>query len=798
MSKLGSQIVFKELFARHPRIEVPKIQRDYAQGRESEKDVREEFLDALLAALTLTIDDDSLPLNLDFIYGSVEGDGATRFLPLDGQQRLTTLFLLHWYLAWRDGNKEDFQQLFCSEGSSRFSYSVRPSSKEFFNELVRFEPEHLPEEVDSLSEMVADQPWYFRNWRLDPTIQSSLTMLDAIHLRFKGLTGLFARITDIEHPAITFQLLDLKDFGLSDDLYIKMNSRGKPLTPFETFKARYEQKLQEQFDGETRKLGDQEVSVSEFFSRRMDTQWADFFWPHGDPTSKVYDDAIMNLFRTVILVTRSPESNSYIDDVVLLRNKRQKNTHALFSQHGWLDRKFSEALILLLETWSSGQENPSKLLPDRQYYDEEEMFSKAIIEPTSFSFEELLQVSGYVEFLKENCDNCDPSQFQEWVRVILNLSVNTVYNRPLDLKRSLEGLIDLVPHSTRILDHLANTEKPASGFNNEQMKEERLKAQLIIAHTNWRPLVDRAEKHGYFRGQIGFLLDFSGVIAERETTDVADWDEVTHLKLQNQFEDFLQKAEAMFETRGLKDLPDAKWERALLCIGNYLLPSRRNLSFLVNQKDDHASWKRLLRDAGTEREVLGSLWKRLSNSQSLEPQLDSIIDGAVNLEPWREALVRTPVAINYCYRRMIRKENGCVYLLQTTQMNGTHSELFTYCLYREKLQAIFDSSAISTLTMRYTDSITTDLEPGISLRLHREEKIFRFEIECKNEEYILFIPNEDIENDQLIKNVLIDDLGFSIDSYKHFKTYGPNDIEMAVTALDSALATALNSGQPIN
>ncbi len=43
-----------------------------------------------------------VPLCTRFVYGSVEGIGETRFLPLDGQQRLTTLFLLHWYLAWAD------------------------------------------------------------------------------------------------------------------------------------------------------------------------------------------------------------------------------------------------------------------------------------------------------------------------------------------------------------------------------------------------------------------------------------------------------------------------------------------------------------------------------------------------------------------------------------------------------------------------------------------------------------------------------------------------------------------------
>ncbi len=95
MSGLGLQINFKQLLDRHQRVRIPKIQRDYAQGRSSEEEIRKEFLGALHSALSLSSDDESLPLNLDFIYGNVEGDEESRFLPLDGQQRLTALFLLH-------------------------------------------------------------------------------------------------------------------------------------------------------------------------------------------------------------------------------------------------------------------------------------------------------------------------------------------------------------------------------------------------------------------------------------------------------------------------------------------------------------------------------------------------------------------------------------------------------------------------------------------------------------------------------------------------------------------------------
>ena len=72
-------------------IEIPLIQRDYAQGRDMPKVnyIRTRFVGALREAL---INDE--PITLDFVYGEI--DNNRTLIPLDGQQRLTTLFLLHW------------------------------------------------------------------------------------------------------------------------------------------------------------------------------------------------------------------------------------------------------------------------------------------------------------------------------------------------------------------------------------------------------------------------------------------------------------------------------------------------------------------------------------------------------------------------------------------------------------------------------------------------------------------------------------------------------------------------------
>lgn len=76
------------------KLRIPKIQRDYAQGRQSQKvdEIRKVFVHSLL----LVVKGKRPSTELDFVYGSNLNNA---FEPLDGQQRLTTLFLLHWMMG---------------------------------------------------------------------------------------------------------------------------------------------------------------------------------------------------------------------------------------------------------------------------------------------------------------------------------------------------------------------------------------------------------------------------------------------------------------------------------------------------------------------------------------------------------------------------------------------------------------------------------------------------------------------------------------------------------------------------
>ena len=108
----------------------------------------------------------------------------------------------------------------------------------FCEKLVNFRPQTNTKK--SMKEQIEDQPWFFLSWASDPTISGMLVMLNSIEKKYMDyhLHDVWPRLTG-EKPAIVFYLLNMDDLGLPEDLYIKMNSRGKPLTQFETSKPSF-------------------------------------------------------------------------------------------------------------------------------------------------------------------------------------------------------------------------------------------------------------------------------------------------------------------------------------------------------------------------------------------------------------------------------------------------------------------------------------------------------------------------------------------------------------------------------
>ncbi|MFA6789929.1 MAG: DUF262 domain-containing protein, partial [Arcobacteraceae bacterium] len=210
------------------KTEIPIIQRDYAQGRKDKEEIRDNFLNALFQSINT-----QTPIKLDFIYGSVQSETSQ---PLDGQQRLTTLFLLHWYAAV----KEEQLSKMNTDILKKFTYETRISSEEFCTTLVS--NSFMIDKAMIISDEIINSAWFFLSWKKDPTIDAMLRTIDDIHKYFFEVDGLWDKLTD-EDCLVSFYHIELENIGLTDDLYIKMNARGKLLSHFENFKASFQKKI---------------------------------------------------------------------------------------------------------------------------------------------------------------------------------------------------------------------------------------------------------------------------------------------------------------------------------------------------------------------------------------------------------------------------------------------------------------------------------------------------------------------------------------------------------------------------
>lgn len=297
MAAIGTLISFNDFIKGH-NVEIPRIQRDYTYGSATPK--TEEVVDKLLSDINAALTSPDGELILDFVYGSSNDKG--NFEPLDGQQRLTTLFLLYLYAAWGAG---------VSTSSLIFRYSTRDNTTVFCESITDPGKFHYNKDGDKISEQIKDCAFFRSSFQDDPSIRSMLVVLDKIEKKFKDLASggtLWNLLNNGCH--VKFYCLDFGKFGLSDDLYIKMNSRGKGLTDYEIFKSQLEKHIDIT-------LNDKDLMYD--VAKKFDTDYTDLVWSEQHYDKNKIDDSFVNLFRNLLSIRNFKRGNTkYLESLPFL------------------------------------------------------------------------------------------------------------------------------------------------------------------------------------------------------------------------------------------------------------------------------------------------------------------------------------------------------------------------------------------------------------------------------------------------------------------------------------------------
>lgn len=476
------------------QIVVPIIQRDYAQGRRTKEidRLRDRFLDSLYDAVTKE------PIVLDFVFGDINQDGI--LTPLDGQQRLTTLFLLYWYAA-RKGNVAKDACSFLE----RFSYETRYSAREFCKELCSFYPVF----EETMSEEIVNESWFPLEWKKDPTINSMLVMLDSIAAKFGDVSDLWNKL---ENGAISFYFLPVKDMGLTDELYIKMNSRGKLLTQFEHFKAEFERSIRKYSIERTRKI------VS-----KIDIAWTDMLWAYrGD--DNVTDDEFLRYFKFVCDVIcyiegGTPQGRSY-DEFVLLNEYFSSENNNIESHLDILEDFFDcwceVSSVCSIEKYFDKFISPKKddheegkiKLPSGDV----DLFADCVNEygeVTSgsgrFSLTKFVVLYAFVIYLL-NRSNITEEQFRRRIRIVNNLCRNSVDElSDSEARASGNRMPAILKQVDSVIIRGYIDENIGPNFNAFQIEEEKDKLLWTNRHPDESEMLFRLEDHYMLHGQIGII-----------------------------------------------------------------------------------------------------------------------------------------------------------------------------------------------------------------------------------------------------------------------------------------------------
>lgn len=470
---MNNKHTLMSLCQKYDKIEIPIIQRDYAQGRKKEEKVRGRFLEFLTQAFVT-----KTPVELDFVYGNVreEDDKSVHtFIPIDGQQRLTTLWLLHWFLSIKEGRLVEIVSWM-----RKFSYETRPSAHIFCEKLLS--ESFTSEELENIDEYIKIQKWFDNEWLNDGTVSGMLQMLHDFSLQEVLLNGT-ATLDALIAGLFSFYLVPLELFGLSDELYIRMNARGKVLTDFENFKSEFFKILKN-------------YPQLEVVKDKIETNWVENLWPYKKKGTYVIDQCFMNYLRfiTRCLYFRQakPRAESYVEDFLdmsVLRTIYSVQDNTDFLQFA-LDiipviAKHDKGNLL----WESNNTSLADLLAVSLRGD------NMTIDMTIILYSALI-------YLKQHGDIQELNSF---VRIVRNLIYNTNDKSERDQPRILRS-IDQFSTTVNVFNTIAVEEFKLEGLRESQCREEHFKALLRQHHVDVGELIEQIEDNINLRGNITSLL----------------------------------------------------------------------------------------------------------------------------------------------------------------------------------------------------------------------------------------------------------------------------------------------------
>ena len=241
----GTEISLSELFSKDNKIIIPDMQRDYCwgykrHGEDSGKEIVSGFIDSLLENHEK---DSDLTLGMLYTY-----ENPQKFIHLcDGQQRITTLFLLLGVLYQKTDCsycKNQLKNMLVSTEEQNddwepyLRYAIRENTLYFLQDLVKY---YFIDEENKVKD-IRKQDWYCKEYEYDPSIQSMIKAIHIINDKIPAENSDNKTIFDIGKfitfvtSKIKFFYYDMKGREHGEDMFVIINTTGESLTTSENIK----------------------------------------------------------------------------------------------------------------------------------------------------------------------------------------------------------------------------------------------------------------------------------------------------------------------------------------------------------------------------------------------------------------------------------------------------------------------------------------------------------------------------------------------------------------------------------
>ena len=457
---------------------IPEIQRDYVWGN------NEIVLRRFLKNIFNNNKENKKGLDIGFFYAykvyqdTKKEENKGIYALIDGQQRITTLVLLYWYL----GIGKDYIK--------KFKFKVRENCNNFLEKLLEKDLSNV-NEGRSISEKIKNCIWYLSIWDNDPTVKSMLKALDIIENEFNKITENKEYIKNNIENKIIFTCITNDNRSLEKE-YISLNARGRELEKYEKLKAI----LVEDMENDKKKYE---------YLEKWEKDWQDILWEcKGDNvynTDNIWN-AVLYWARDIFVI----ENNICKPKIEKENNKEKEKIDFDFDLISIKDEYKNDLLTILdwiIPTLKFINSNKIKI---KNYYEAEyiDYLDRILAGDTEENYDlgRKNKVLFYsLLYLCKNKNDIISAFDLEKIRLFRNLVFNTdsiddTSKNAVNALKSLHEIIELQNINE------FNSIKKLSGINQEQLLEEKLKLNIFVNDNKYEDIIKKYEKLSLFRGKL--------------------------------------------------------------------------------------------------------------------------------------------------------------------------------------------------------------------------------------------------------------------------------------------------------